>query len=164
MHTETPASSTPAPSTNSTSFRPAGMPITGTSLGGAPAVNAQAAPTSGTSATGLHTSSDVSGRSTPAATAYSPSPETKTSGATGTGVAQQQTAQPATGRPMGGGMPMMPMTPMTGGAPAGVHRGGDGEEKKITTYGEGGLLHGEDTISEAVRGGTIAQNRPDTAA
>lgn len=160
-HTESPASSAPAPSTNSTTFRPAGTPISGVGLGGAPAVNQQA-PTSGNSATGLHTSSDVSGRSTPAATAYSSSPETKTSGATGTGAAQQQAAQQTGARPMGG-MPMMPMTPMTGGAPAGGHRG-DGEEKKITTYGEGGLLHGEDTIAEAVRGGTIAQNRPDTAA
>ncbi|MDO3108637.1 hypothetical protein [Mycobacteroides abscessus] len=128
-------------------------------------MNAQATPTSGNSATGLHTSSDVSGRSTPAATAFSPSPETKTSGATGTGT-QAPAGQPqTTGRPMGGGMPMMPMTPMTGGAPAGGHRGGsgDGEEKKIESYG-GGLLHGEDTIAEAVRGGTIAQNRPDAAA
>lgn len=159
-------SSTPSPAASEqhgTSFRPAGTPITGTSLGGAPAVNAQAAPTSGTSATGLHTSSDVSGRSTPAATAYSQSPETKTSGATGTGTQAPAGQQQTGARPMGGGMPMMPMTPMAGGAPAGGHRGGDGEEKKITTYGAGGLLHGEDTIAEAVRGGTIAQNKPDAA-
>lgn len=164
-HIESPAVSTPSPSTNSTSFRPANTQLPGVGLGGAPAVNAQAAPTSGTSATGLHTSSDVSGRSTPAATAYSSSPETKTSGATGTGTQTSAAQQQTTGRPMGGGMPIMPMTPMTGGAPAGAHRGGsgDGEEKKIESYG-GGLLHGEDSIAEAVRGGTIAQNRPDTAA
>ncbi len=158
-------SSVPSPAASEqhgTSFRPAGTPITGTGLGGAPAVNQQA-PTTGNSATGLHTSSDVSGRSTPAATAYSSSPETKTSGATGTGTQAPAGQQQTGARPMGGGMPMMPMTPMAGGAPAGGHRGGDGEEKKITTYGAGGLLHGEDTIAEAVRGGTIAQNKPDAA-
>lgn len=158
-------SSVPSPAASEqhgTSFRPAGTPITGTGLGGAPAVNQQA-PTTGNSATGLHTSSDVSGRSTPAATAFTPSPETKTSSATGTGTQSPAGQQQTAGRPMGSGMPMMPMTPMAGGAPAGAHRGGDGEEKKITTYGEGGLLHGEDTIAEAVRGGTIAQNRPDAA-
>ena len=28
--------------------------------------------------------------------------------------------------------------------------------------GDGGLDHGQTSVSEAVRGGTIAQNRPDT--
>lgn len=38
-----------------------------------------------------------------------------------------------------------------------------GDPAMIETYGESGLLNGEETIGEAVRGGTIAQNRPDPA-
>lgn len=166
-----PASESPSPSATpqpATTFRPAGTPIPGTALGGAPAVNAQTSPTTGTSTTGLHTSSDVSGRSAPAATAFSPTPagaETKTSGATPGGAGGTQAAQQAATR---GGMPQMPMVPpMMGGmgAPAaGSRAGGDGDRDKITTFGPNGLLHGADTLSEAVRGGTIAQNRPSGSA
>ncbi|WP_157625843.1 hypothetical protein [Mycobacterium sp. 155] len=150
----------------STVLRPAGTPITGTGIGGAPAVNTQVPPTSGTSQTGLHTSSDVSGRSTPTATAFSPTPagaETKTSaaGAGGAGGGQSAAAQQAAGKPA---MPQMPMVPHMGGVGggAGGGHGKDGDGKKIETYRSEGY-HGEDTVREAVRGGTIAQNRPTAA-
>lgn len=160
----------PVASTPSTTFRPAGTPISGVGLGGAPAVNQQAPATSGTSATGLHTASDVSGRSTPAASAFSPTPagaETKTSGATGN-AAQQGT--PLTQRGAGSGMPAMPMSPMMGGtAPTagGTGKGSDGADpSKILRRlsEEQKLLTGQDTLGEAVRGGTIAQNRPESGA
>lgn len=160
--------STPAPvaSPNATQFRPVGTPLPGVGLGGTPAVNAQNPITSGTSAAGLHTASDVSGRSTPAASAFSATPsgaETKTSGATGN-TAQQ--ASPLTQRGAGSGMPMMPMVPPMGGAAGGGGggRSGDGEAKPgVVRYQDGeARRHGEDTIAESVRGGTIAQNRPDS--
>lgn len=163
--------STPAPvaNTNSTTFRPAGTTIPGVNLGGAPAVNTQNPVTSGTSQTGLHTASDVSGRSTPAASAFSPTPsgaETKTSGATGN-TAQQGT--PLTQRGTGTGAPMLPMVPPMGGAAptAGTGKGsGDTDPSKILRRlsEEQRLLTGQDTLGEAVRGGTIAQNRPESAA
>ncbi len=158
---------TPAPVANSTTtqFRPAGTPISGVGLGGAPAVNAQNPVTSGQSATGLHTASDVSGRSTPSASAFSATPagaETKTSGATGGNTAQQA---PLTQRGAGSGMPMMPMVPPMGGAAGGSGGGRSGDEAKpgVVRYRDGeARRHGEDTIAESVRGGTIAQNRPDS--
>lgn len=114
--------------------------------------------TSGTSATGLNTSTDVSGR--PAEQQRGPfsvGPETKTSGATGTGTSATSPAHSTGARPMGGGMPMMPMGAM--GGPGGG--GGKDREQAQTTSAAGSaesdLLHGRHTAAEAVPGGTIAQ-------
>lgn len=63
---------------------------------------------------------------------------------------------------------MMPMVPPLGGAPAAGGGRSDGEAKPGVVRYEPGEVgrHGEDETSQAVRGGTIAQNRPerDTAA
>ncbi|OBA92967.1 hypothetical protein A5666_00035 [Mycolicibacterium fortuitum] len=165
----TSASPSPGSSEHGTQLRAAGTPITGTSLGGSPAVNTQNPVTSGQSATGLTTPSDTSGRPQGSErTAYSPTPagaETKTSGASGTGTGTGQNAhQQAGGRPVGSGMPMMPMTPMTGGAPAApASRQGDGEQSRgvASTSDPLGLMHER---GDAVEGGTIAQNRDKPAA
>ncbi|SKK19618.1 Uncharacterised protein [Mycobacteroides abscessus subsp. abscessus] len=64
-------------------------------------------------------------------------------------------------------MPMMPHMPMVGaGAGGGSHGKGQGERNRIELYPdrETFLLRGGDTISEAVPGGTIAQNKPSRAA
>lgn len=166
-------SPSPAPvsTTNSTTFRPAGTTIPGVNLGGTPAVNAQNPVTSGTSQTGLHTSSDVTGRSTPTAGAFSPTPggaSTHTS-AGGSGNTAQQAAQQQAGQ-RGSGMPMMPMSPMMGGAAPASGGGGKGSGETDPTKilrrlsEEQRLLTGQDTLGEAVRGGTIAQNRPESGA
>ena len=55
------------------------------------------------------------------------------------------------GAPM---MPMMPPVPQRGG-------GSNDSEHKVLTYDGREHLHGEDAKAEAVRGGTIAQKRPD---
>lgn len=113
--------------------------------------------TSGNSATGLHTSTDVSGRAGEPRGPFSVGPETKTSGATGTGTSATSPAHATGARPMGGGMPMMPMGAM--GGPGGG--GGKDREQAQTTSAAGSaesdLLHGRHTVSEAVPGGTIAQ-------
>lgn len=165
------AGSTPSPApvpvanTNGTTLRGPDAKIAGVGLNGAPAVNTQAPTTSGSSQTGLHTTSDVTGRSTPAPTAFSPNPagaETKTAGAAGNS-AQQAAVQQQAGQ-RGAGMPMMPMVPpLGGGAPAGGGSRGDGEAKPgIPRYAPGEVgRHGEEEISRAVPGGTIAQNKPD---
>lgn len=165
-------SPSPAPvaSSPTTTFRPAGTQLPGVGLGGTPAVNTQNPITSGNSQTGLHTASDVSGRSTPPASAFSPTPsgtETKASGATGN--ADQQ-GTPLTQRGTGTGMPMTPMVPPMGGATpsaGGTGKGsGDTDPTKILRRlsEEQRLLTGQDTLGEAIRGGTIAQNRPESAA
>jgi hypothetical protein len=152
-----------------TTFRPAGTTVPGTLPGGTPAP-ATAPVTSGNSVEGLNTKSDVTGRSTPAPTAFSATPNgaaTHTSGATGAGNTAQQAAQQQQAGQRGAGMPMMPMVPPMGGAPSGGGgRGGEGEAKPgVVRYQPGEVgRHGEDETSQAVRGGTIAQNRPDTAA
>lgn len=123
-----------------------------------PIAPTELAATSGSSVSGLSTASDVSGRSTPAATAFTPpAAATNTSGATG----NQTGASPLNGRGAGGmGHPMMPpMGVPQGAAAAPTSRGAntkDGEAKKITTYDPN---FGGETIADAVRGGTIAQNR-----
>lgn len=113
--------------------------------------------TSGTSAQGLNTSTDVSGR--PAEQqrgAFSPGPETKTSGASGATGTNAAPAHTSGTRPMGGGMPMMPMGAM--GGPGG---GGAAKEKEQVTLASGSaesdLMHGRHAAAEAVPGGTIAQ-------
>ncbi len=114
--------------------------------------------TSGTSSPGMHTSSDVSGRSEPARSAYTPT--TTTSAASAATAAGGANASALNTRGAPGGMPMSatPMaSPMTGGAP-GSSRAGGGKERKIMAH-DNPLLHGEDAMAEAVRGGTIAQNR-----
>ncbi|GAB19376.1 hypothetical protein GOEFS_083_00060 [Gordonia effusa NBRC 100432] len=113
--------------------------------------------TSGNSATGLNTATDVSGRTAEQQRGpFSVGPETKTSGATGTGTSATSPAHSTGARPMGGGMPMMPMGAM--GGPGG---GGKDREQAQTTSAAGSaesdLLHGRHTVSEAVPGGTIAQ-------
>ncbi|MFL0156568.1 hypothetical protein [Mycobacteroides chelonae] len=152
----------PASSGPSTQYRPAGTPITGTTTGGAP-VQAPLSPTTGTSTTGLHTASDVSGRSEAPRTAFTATPggaETKLSA--GDPVNQTGTRPAGTGT---GGMPMSPGmmgAPLGAGAPSQA-RGKNGEERNlVAAYRDEQqyLLHGGDTISEAVPGGTIAQNRP----
>lgn len=142
-----------------TSFRPAGTPIAGTTGGGTPAAPPPA-PTTGHSVTGLNTQTDTSGRSTPAAGAYDPV-KTNTSAAHGNSTAAQQAAVQQQGK---GAMPMMPMTPMgamppSGGSGGSSRSGGDKDSQVLST--NGGLDHGQTAVSEAVRGGTIAQNRPD---
>ena len=49
------------------------------------------------------------------------------------------------------------------GGGSGAQRGGkDGDSVKSSGEVEGGLRHGQDSVNEAVPGGTIARNRPDT--
>ncbi|WP_055118580.1 hypothetical protein [Mycolicibacterium peregrinum] len=113
--------------------------------------------TSGTSAQGLNTATDVSGRPGEQQRGpFSVGPETKTSGATGTGTSATSPAHASGTRSMGGGMPMVPMGAM--GGPGG---GGAGKEKEQVTLASGSaesdLLHGRHTAAEAVPGGTIAQ-------
>lgn len=111
----------------------------------------------GTSHTGLVTGSDVSGRAEPARGAFGA--QTNLSAAAGTATESAPLHRGAAGQPMGhGGMPMVP--PMMGGM------GGGGAPKKdadpITSYSaEQALLHGHETVGEAVPGGTIAQRRDD---
>lgn len=135
-------------------------------FGAAAVTNAQSQlpPTTGTSQTGLHTTSDVGGRSTPAATAFSATPagvETKTSSATdtGQGTGARPAGAPAAGAPGVGGMPV---GGVAAPAASGSRRGEGGERPRIETYPdrEQYLMNGGDTLSEAVPGGTIAQNRP----
>lgn len=153
-----PGVSSPVPQ-YSTQYRPAGTPITGTTTGGAP-VQAPLSPTTGTSTTGLHTASDVSGRSEPPRTATDPAPGTKLSGAD---PVNQTGTRPGvgTGTPMGG-MPPVMGAPLGAGAPSQA-RGKNGEERNlVAAYRDEQMFyfHGDDTISEATPGGTIAQNRP----
>ncbi|NOR99702.1 hypothetical protein [Mycobacteroides abscessus] len=162
----TPSTSPPAVQQHVTELRPPGTPIAGTNLGGTPAVNTQVSHTTGNSATGLTTQSDVAGR--PQGTEnkpFTPAPGTSTSGAHGTGTAPGQgTQQQTTGaRPMGG----MPMMPGMMGAPAAAapasRQGGDGERTRgvASTSDPLGLLVER---GDAVDGGTIAQNRDKPAA
>ncbi|WP_234806445.1 hypothetical protein [Mycolicibacter nonchromogenicus] len=99
----------------------------------------------------------MSGRAGEPRGPFSVGPETKTSGATGTGTSATSPAHATGTRPMGGGMPMMPMGGM-GGAGGG---GGKDREQAQTTSAAGSaesdLLHGRHTVAEAVPGGTIAQ-------
>lgn len=141
----------------------------GANLGGGQTVNQQTIPpTTGTSRTDLVTNAgntEVGGR--PQGTEnkpFTPAPDgtqTRTSADhTGQGQSTAQQGRPGAGT---GGLPVggMPVggvgAPVAGGSPK---SGKDGEASKIETYGSNGLLHGADTLAEAVPGGTIAQNRP----
>lgn len=158
-----PGASSPISAANgiTTQYRPSGTPIQGTTAGGT-SVQTPPAPNTGTSVEGLNTKSDISGRSEPARTAFTATPagaETRTS-ADHTGQGQGTAGQ---GRP-GAGMPMgAPMAPMMGGplsSPAASNP--KGERTPVTAYPDKETyhLHGGDTISESVPGGTIAQNKP----
>ncbi|MBE5469532.1 hypothetical protein [Mycobacteroides abscessus] len=146
------------------------IPGAGASLGGAPAVNAQVPPTTGTSRTDLVTAqgnSEVGGR--PVGTENKPftatpaGAETRTSAdhaGQGQGTGQQSRAATGTGGLPVGGMPVGGVgAPVAGGSPRG---GKDGERVKIEMYPDEQtfLMNGGDTLSEATPGGTIAQNRP----
>ncbi|MDO3110464.1 hypothetical protein [Mycobacteroides abscessus] len=143
-----------------TTFRPAGTPITGTTSGGNQ-IPAQPAPTTGHSVTGMNTKADVTGSSTPSAGAFD-STKTNTSAAHGTATEQQQTQQQrAAGAPVGG-IPhaMAPGAAASGGAP----RTRDKDDLVMKgAAGDGGLDQGQTAVSEAVPGGTICQNKPDTS-
>lgn len=155
------APSTPAPTAqNSTVLRGPDAKIAGVGLGGAPAVNTQNPVTSGQSATGLTTPSDVGGRSTPTPGAFD-STKTTTSAAHAE-TASQRPGETQQGRPVtGGGMPMAPGMMGAPGAPAPAARSGDGENRPgVVRYQDGEVgRHGEDALKEATPGGTIAQNR-----
>ena len=77
-------SSHATPAATGTPSAPASPAPSTTGLSASATANAQPV-TSGTSAQGLHTSTDVTGRSGEPRGAFSVGPETKTSGATGTG-------------------------------------------------------------------------------
>ncbi|SHP29033.1 Uncharacterised protein [Mycobacteroides abscessus subsp. abscessus] len=164
-----PTTAAPAANGTTTTFRPASAAIPGTLPGGTPAP--QPAPVvSGRSFDNLNTQSDVGGR--PPGTENKPfapgAPGTSTSGAHGAGNTAQSQAAAQQQAQRGAGMPMMPMVPPLGGAPAAGGGRSDGEAKPGVVRYEPGEIgrHGEDETSQAVRGGTIAQNRPerDTAA
>jgi hypothetical protein len=126
-----------------------------------PASIAPAAPvpaTSGTSATGLHTDTDTSGRSDPPRTALSGGAAVNATGQAGGAGASGQGQTTPTGQ----GAPMMGM-PATGGGATGKvgppifkFKGAAGTDQDV--------MQGRITISEAVRGGTIAQPRDGEAA
>ncbi|QIP38022.1 hypothetical protein G9444_0778 [Rhodococcus erythropolis] len=155
----TPAtSSTATPAASITPTAPAPATPSTTGLSASATANQQPA-TSGTSATGLQTGTDVSGRAGEPRSAFSPAgPETKTSGATGTNAAGAP-AHAAGTRPMGGaGMPMMPMGAM-GGPGGGGKSDKDREQTQLAAGSEDAYhLHGRHAVDEAVPWGTIARN------
>lgn len=127
-----------------------------TGLSASATANAQPV-TSGNSATGLNTATDVSGRAGEPRGPFSVGPETKTSGASGATGTSASPAHATGTRPMSGGMPMMPMGAM--GGPAGG-AGRDREQAQTVSAAgnpESDALHGRHTVAEAVPGGTIAQ-------
>lgn len=144
---------------NGTAFRPGYTPA-GTTTGGNP-IPAQPAPTTGSSVTGMNTRADVTGSSTPPASAFD-STKTNTSAAHGATAAEQQQAQQAQRT---AGAPMSPMMGPMGGAPSAgaAPRAKDDKDSQVLAS-NGGLDHGQTAVSEAVRGGTIAQNRDGKAA
>ncbi|SLJ23430.1 Uncharacterised protein [Mycobacteroides abscessus subsp. abscessus] len=146
---------------NGTAFRPGYTPA-GTTTGGNP-IPAQPAATTGSSVTGMNTKADVTGSSTPPASAFD-STKTNTSAAHGATAAEQQQAQQqrTAGAPVGG-IPhaMAPGAAGGGGAPR--TRDKDDKDAQVLST-NGGLDHGQTVVSEAVRGGTIAQNRDGKAA
>lgn len=148
-------SSHATPAATVTPSAPAAAAPSTTGLSASATANAQPV-TSGTSAQGLNTTTDVSGRSGEPRGAFSVGPETKTSGATGTGTSGTAPAHAAGTRPMGGGMPMMPMGAMGGPGGAGKDRE-QAQTAAASGSAESDLLHGRHTAAEAVPGGTIAQ-------
>lgn len=155
----------PAPgSQNSTTYRPAGTPIQGTTTGGAPTPPTPLNQTTGNSVQNMTTPTDTSGRPGGAQTSAFGGPGTHTSAAeSGTATKPGEQQQHAGQRPVGG----PGMMPGVMGAPAGGgggNRGGaDGDkDKPITRYDpEQADFHGQTAIGEAVQGGTIAQNKPE---
>lgn len=120
---------------------------------------APAAPTptgpAGTSADGLSTRADPSGRPTPPAGAFAASPATSLSGShiaqatmAGPGTGTAPAAHPA-GHPMGAPM----------GMPGGAGAGGGSGSSRPPVLKHQGLDHGQSEIGEAVDGGTIAQRK-----
>ncbi|CPR69631.1 hypothetical protein [Mycobacteroides abscessus] len=162
-----PQSPTPAPVANTngttTTFRPANAAIPGTLPGGTPAP--QPAPAvSGRSFENLNTQSDVGGR--PPGTENKPfapgAPGTSTSGAHGGGNTAQSQAAAQQQAQRGAGMPMMPAVPMSGSpAPSGGGTRGGDEKDRPTVTSTSDPLGLMTERSQSVRGGTIAQNRPD---
>lgn len=155
-HSSTSSSSSPSPTPavqqNTTALRPDFKPA---SLAAAAAQNPV---TSGQSATGLTTPSDVGGRSTPTAGAFD-SPKTTTSAAHAD-AAQQQNSQQQTGRPMGSGMPgMMPLAPGAAGPSYGSPATKD-KDGKVIAYGgnpQSLILNGWPALEDSVQGGTICR-------
>ncbi|MBS4102854.1 hypothetical protein [Tsukamurella paurometabola] len=156
----TPAtSSTATPAASITPTAPAPATPSTTGLSASATANQQPA-TSGTSATGLQTGTDVSGRAGEPRSAFSPAgPETKTSGATGTNAAGAP-AHAAGTRPMGGaGMPMMPPVAGMGGPGGGAGKDRDKEQVTLAAGSEESYyMHGRQSVDEAVPWGTIARN------
>ncbi|CPS10764.1 Uncharacterised protein [Mycobacteroides abscessus] len=156
----TSGASSPINAGPTTQYRPAGTPIQGTTPGG---TSVQASPTTGTSRTDLVTTqgnAEVGGR--PQGTenrAFSATPDgsaqTKLSAGDPANQSAAQQGRPGTG----GGMPMSPMMAAPGAlsSPPPSNPKADGDKDKILQRNG---YHGEDTIAEAVPGGTIAQNRP----
>lgn len=137
--------------------------LTGTPLAGlvtappAAPIPAPAQPTptvTGTSHTGLATTSDVSGRAEPARTAFSPATNLSASHA------EQATGKQAAGtgagtHPAGHGMPYAPVGGMGAGAGGGMPKK---ESEQIVRYdSEQNYVHGRDVRDESVTGGTILQ-------
>jgi hypothetical protein len=133
-------------------------PAAGGSLSATPAVNPVV---TGTSASGLVTDNNVTGRADGAA------PRTATSPTHLTGAATDPAAAAAQQRGVGaGGMGsgMMPMMPMVPGAGAGAPGGGEKRDPVTATMtSDQFLLTGEVARAEAVPGGTIAQRKDDAA-
>ncbi|SKM36637.1 Uncharacterised protein [Mycobacteroides abscessus subsp. abscessus] len=158
----TPGASSPINAGPTTQLRPSGTPFPGTTSGGTPA-QAAPTPTTGTSRTDLVTNqgnAEVGGR--PQGTenrAFSATPDgsaqTKLSAGDPANQSAAQQGRPGTG----GGMPMSPMMAAPGAlsSPPPSNQKADGDKDKILQRNG---YHGEDTIAEAVPGGTIAQNRP----
>lgn len=140
------------------SFRPGYTPA-GTTGGGTP-IPAQPAPTTGSSVTGMNTRADVTGSSSPAAGAFDAT-RTNTSAAHGTATEQQQSQQQRTGAAPVGGLPHA-MAPGAAGGGSGAAPRKAEDLPKSSGVADGGLDQGRTAVSEAVPGGTICQNKPDT--
>ncbi len=147
-----PTTGTPAATVTPSAPAPAAPTTTGLSAG-----TVTQPVTSGNSATGLNTSTDVTGRAGEPRGAFSVGPETKTSGATG-GASGSAPASATGTRPMGGsGMPMVPMGGMGGPGGGGSKDRDQAQTTAASGSAESDLLHGRHTAAEAVPGGTIAQ-------
>lgn len=151
-----PAGHTSTPAAAVTPSAPAASTPSPTGLSASATANTQG-PTSGTSAANLHTSSDVSGRSGEQRTAFSVGPETKTSGATGTGTNGATPASATGTRPMGGGTPMMGPMGAMGGPGGGSSAGKDKQTVSAAGSEASEIMHGRHAVGEAVPGGTIAR-------
>lgn len=140
------------------------QPLGATGIGALNATGHQA-PTAGTSAQNLTTASDTSGRPEgQARTAINDGLKTTTSAATNTAAEQQaqQQNQRAAGLPAGG-VPHAMGPGVSGAAQAPRTRDKDDLVHSSGAGPDGNRLdQGQTAIGEAVPGGTICQNRPDT--